>query len=74
VKKTTIAKRVGKAMRVHRLELELSQDAFADHIGMHRAYYSAIERGEKNVTLVTLHRVASGLGVTMSALLANVDG
>ncbi len=74
MKKTTIAQRVGRAIRAFRTDLGLSQDAFADHIGMHRAYYSAIERGEKNVTLVTLHRVASGLGVTMSTLLATVDG
>lgn len=36
---------------------------------MHRAYYSKIERGEKNVTLATLERVADGLGTSMSALL-----
>ena len=40
---------------------------------MHRAYYSAIERGEKNVTLVTLHRIAQGFGVGMSQLLADVE-
>ena len=39
---------------------------------MHRAYYSAIERGEKNITLVTLHRIAEGFGVSMGALLADV--
>ncbi|EED39740.1 helix-turn-helix domain-containing protein [Stenotrophomonas sp. LGBM10] len=37
---------------------------------MHRAYYSKIERGEKNVTLATLERVANGLEKTMSELLA----
>jgi transcriptional regulator with XRE-family HTH domain len=36
---------------------------------MHRAYYSASERGEKNITLVTLHRIARGFGVSMSTLL-----
>lgn len=49
-----------------------SQDLFADRIQMHSAYYSAIERGEKNVTLPTLRRVAIGLGVTMSELLKGV--
>jgi transcriptional regulator with XRE-family HTH domain len=61
-------------MRAHRLLTGLSQDNFADAIDMHRAYYSAIERGEKNITLVTLHRVAAGLGVTMAELLRDVDG
>lgn len=46
----------------------LSQDAFADTIDMHRAYYSAIERGEKNVTVETLVRVATGLNATVAEL------
>lgn len=39
---------------------------------MHRAYYAAIERGEKNVTLKTLKRVADGLQVPMSGLLQEI--
>lgn len=61
-------------MRKKRLQMGLSQDNFADTINMHRAYYSALERGEKNLTLATLHRVAQGLGVTMSDLLVGADG
>lgn len=51
------------------MALKVSQEAFADLIGMHRAYYSAIERGERNLTLGTLHRVAKGLGVRMADLM-----
>lgn len=47
----------------------LSQDKFADTIGMHRAYYSSIERGERNLTLATLWRLAAGLGIKPSELL-----
>ena len=39
-----------------------SQEAFADRIRMHRAYYGALERGEKNLQLSTLERVCAGLG------------
>lgn len=49
------------------------QEAFADLIGMHRAYYSAIERGERNLTLGTLHRVAKGLGVRMADLMRDCN-
>ena len=49
--------------------MQMSQEAFADSIKMHRAYYSKIERGERNVTLVTLCRLARGLGVEPSQLL-----
>lgn len=64
-----VAARLGRAIRARRRELGLSQDAFADGIDMHRAYYSAIERGEKNLTLRTLQRVAHGLGTSMAALM-----
>lgn len=52
----------------------LSQDLFADRIRMHRAQYAVLERGEKNITLPTLLRVAQGLGVSMSDLLRGIDG
>jgi transcriptional regulator with XRE-family HTH domain len=39
----------------------------------HRAYYSAIERGERNLTLGTLHRVAKGLGVRMADLMRDCN-
>lgn len=74
MKKPTLALRVGRAIRVRREALHFSQESFADSIGMHRAYYSAIERGEKNVTLPTLRRITVGLGVTFSELLEGVDG
>lgn len=70
---TAVATKLGKALRARRVEMGLSQDDFADRIQMHRAYYSAIERGEKNITLATLHRVAVGLQLRMSELLAQVD-
>lgn len=72
-KTTPLAAKLGQVLRTHRRATGLSQDDFADRIHMHRAYYSAIERGEKNITLVTLHRIALGFGVSMSNLLVDVD-
>ena len=61
---------IGHTIRQHRITKPgVSQEAFADAIGMHRAYYAAIERGEKNVTIATLHRIALGLGVPIRKLL-----
>jgi transcriptional regulator with XRE-family HTH domain len=57
----TLMQRLGKALRARREAAGYSQEGFADHIEMHRTYYSAIERGEKNLQLDTLHRVCSGL-------------
>jgi transcriptional regulator with XRE-family HTH domain len=64
---------LGAAIRKRRIALKVSQEAFADLIGMHRAYYSAIERGERNLTLGTLHRVAKGLGVRMGDLMRDCN-
>ncbi|MBL8255919.1 MAG: helix-turn-helix transcriptional regulator [Pseudoxanthomonas mexicana] len=66
---TSLPQKVGLAVRDLRKELGLSQDAFADSIQMHRAYYSSIERGERNLTLSTFSRVANGLAADMSAIL-----
>jgi len=68
MEKPSPAERLGAAIRAYREATSLSQDRFADQIDMHRAYYSAIERGEKNITLDTLLRVADGLGVNASDL------
>jgi transcriptional regulator with XRE-family HTH domain len=70
---TSLAAKLGQSLRTQRRATGLSQDDFADRIHMHRAYYSAIERGEKNITLTTLHRVARGFGISMSSLLKDLD-
>ena len=64
----TVQKCLGSAMRTRRQGLGLSQEAFADSLGMHRAYYSALERGEKNLTVQTLARVAGALKTTIAVL------
>jgi transcriptional regulator with XRE-family HTH domain len=63
---------LGLAIRHRREALKLSQDDFADTISMHRSYYSAIERGEKNLTLQVLSRVAHGLKARLSDLFRDV--
>lgn len=50
--------------------MSVSQEAFADRLGLHRTYYSAIERGERNITLNTLGRIADGLEVKLSTIFA----
>lgn len=60
---------VGKAIRARRQALGLSQDQFADKIGMHRAYFGALERGKWNITLQTMIKVAGGLEVSAGTLL-----
>lgn len=65
----TTPARLGKAIRTRRLRLGYTQDAFAQHIDMQTAYFARIERGEKNVTVATLQRIAVGLGGRMSEIM-----
>ncbi|HEX3909557.1 MAG TPA: helix-turn-helix transcriptional regulator [Solirubrobacteraceae bacterium] len=64
---TTIA--FGRAVREVRVERGFGQEAFAAHASMDRSYYGAIERGEFNVSLETLVKLAAGLDVRPSDLL-----
>lgn len=57
----TLQRRIGASIRRRREALGFSQEGFAAAIGMHRTYYSAIERGEKNLSLSTLQRLCLGL-------------
>ncbi len=61
MKSRTMVERIGDALRKRRESLGVSQEAFADKIGMHRTYYSALERGESNLTIRTLEKVCAGL-------------
>jgi len=66
--------RVGRNLRAHRLKLGLSQEAFADQLVFHRTYMGAIERGERNLTLRSVERIADRLGIdAMTLLLAPED-
>ena len=59
----------GLNVRKYRLLLAMSQDEFAEKCDLHRTYIGAIERGERNITLATLERVAKALNVAPLKLL-----
>lgn len=66
--KNKIALAVGLRIRKHRMSLNFSQEAFADHINLDRSNYGAIERGERNISIQTLARIAKGLEIEVSEL------
>lgn len=69
MKRDATAVEIAQAVRAKREALGLSQEAFADKIGMHRTYYGAIERGERNMTMRILFKVCGGLNTKPSAIL-----
>lgn len=62
---------LGAVIRTSRKEVGLSQEALADAAGIDRSHMGKIERGERNVTLLNLCRIASALRTKASALLAS---
>ena len=65
-----IKQRFGARMRELRKARGLSQEALAFACGLDRSYLGAIERGEKNVSLVNIHRIADALGAAPGELFA----
>ena len=60
---------VGRNLRSYRLARGLSQEAFADVLGYHRTYVGGLERGERNLTLIAVERIAERLGMEALDLL-----
>ena len=64
-----IRKVLGLNMRRIRLAAGLSQEAVAEGMGVDRAHVSSMERGQQNVTILTLWQAAEALGCRTVALL-----
>lgn len=56
-------------VRVRRAELGYSQEALAELAGVHRTYVGMLERGEKNVTIYNIERLAQALRTSPASLL-----
>lgn len=60
---------LGDAIRAARKQLDMSQEALAAEAGLDRAYVSGIERGEHNVAVMNLSKIAKALDVTLKDLM-----
>lgn len=58
----------GQHIQKLRKELGISQAELAFRTGFHRTYVGMIERGERNITLSNLVRLAQGLNITIKDL------
>ena len=65
-----LARRLGRHMRSYRDARGLSQEAFADELGYHRTYIGGLERGERNLSLKAVERLAEQLGMDPLELLS----
>lgn len=61
--------RFGQRLRNLRTERKISQEKLGEMAGLHRTFVSMVERGERNVTLATVEKLAKALGRTMADLM-----
>jgi transcriptional regulator with XRE-family HTH domain len=64
--------RFGRAIRRIREEQKINQEEAAERCGLHRTDYSGVERGVRNVSLVNIERVATGLKKSLPELFSRV--
>jgi transcriptional regulator with XRE-family HTH domain len=64
-----LQKTVGRRLREYRTTKGLSQEDFADVLGLHRTYVGGLERGERNLTLKSVERIADKLRLPVFDLL-----
>ena len=65
VAKDPMLRQLGDYLRKVREEQGWSQEELAFECGLHRTYIGAVERGEYNVTLLTLRRITQTLGIRL---------
>ncbi len=68
-----ITEKLGLRIRELRQQTSLSQEKFALKIGMDRTYFTSVELGKRNISIINLEKIAKGLNVTLSELFQDLE-
>lgn len=68
-----LKKRFGATVRTYRQRLAISQEELAWRAEMHRTYLADVERGARNLSLSSMARLVSGIGVSLSEFFAMLE-
>ena len=63
-----ITDKIGNRIRELRSHTGLSQEKFAQKIGMDRTYFESVELGKRNISIVNIEKIANGLEISLSEL------
>lgn len=63
----------GANIKKLRTSKNLSQEKFAELVGLHRTYITEVERGLRNVSLINIVKIANGLNVSISELFNDIE-
>lgn len=66
---SSLRQRFADNLRKVRIEKGLSQEALADLAGLHRTYIGSVERGERNISIDNIERLAKALDCRVTDLL-----
>lgn len=67
-----ICKKFGIRVRELRIAQGLSQEVLAQKAGLHRTYIGGIERGERNVSLINIEKIASALNLSIVDIIEGI--
>src|SRR5262245_6778508 len=68
-----LLRRFGDHLRELRLKRKVSQEKLAADAGLHRTYVSSVERGERNISLENIDKLASALNVSLTEMMPRQD-
>ena len=71
-KRAAVTVELGRRVRALREAQGLSQERLAERAKVHRTYVGSLERGERNVALINIVRLANALGVDPSELVSGM--
>lgn len=63
-----VTSQIGSRIRELRKKKSLSQEELGGRAKLHYTYIGAVERGEKNVSVVTLNKIARALGISLNEI------
>ncbi|WP_027156697.1 helix-turn-helix domain-containing protein [Methylobacter luteus] len=64
----------GSNLKKHRIAAGISQEKLAEICGLHRTYIGAVERGERNITLINAEKIAQALQIDLAELVTDFYG
>lgn len=68
-----ISPKIGSLIRKFRSDQHLSQEELAAKCNLHRTYIGSVERGEKNITIVTALKIIDALNISITEFFSELE-